>query len=69
MEDIEHVIIRDLQYVHVSFKYTSACKIITINDLKISKTSDMIRARGQFYNGRYWRIDMKRARQLYLSSY
>ena len=53
-EDIEHVISKAFQHLHVSFKYISNFSIITFNALDSYKMSAMIRARGEFDNRRYW---------------
>ena len=68
-EDVEHVIRKAFQRVHMSFQSTSLCNISTINALNTCKTSAMIRARGRFYNSRYWGIDMNKVRKLYLGTY
>ena len=68
-EDVEHIIRKAFQHVHVSFQSTSSCNISNVNALKSRKTSDISRERGQFYNRRYWGIEMNEARQLYLGTY
>ena len=68
-EDVKHIIRKAFQHVHVSFQSTSSCNISTINALNSRKTSDISRERGQFYNRRYWGIDMNEAHQLYLGTY
>ena len=68
-EDIEHVIIKAFQCVHVSFHSTSSCNTRTVNAWNYFKMSTMIRERGKFDNRRYQGIDMNEACQLYLVTY
>ena len=65
-EDIEHVIRKAFQHVHVSFKSKSSCTLSTVNALNGCKMSAMIRSRGQFGNRRNWVIEMNKARHLYI---
>ena len=67
-EDVEHIISKVFQRVHVSFQSTSFFNIRTVNTLNNCKTIDMIRARGEFYNKRYWGFEMNEARKLYLGT-
>ena len=68
-EDVENVISKVFQRVHVSFLPTSSCNTSTVNGLNDFKTSDMIREINNFDNRRYWGIEMNEAHQLYIGTH
>ena len=67
--DVEHVIRKAFQRVHVSFHSTSPCNIINSNGLNSCKESDMIMARKQFDNRKYWGFYMHEAHKIYVGTY